>query len=379
MAPHPRLPLLAGAAVSLSLAACQAQPASPTATPSAHPTATPSATSQPTPGHSPTPLLAGVSTGTFLGAQADGVGNMACNGESLFWTTGNLTGLRVAPLAGGSPRALGGNVAAGSISPLVASTRWLAYVVYQQAGDGTTLASWTLDAVEISSGRAQVVARGTGETQLRELPMPSVEGDTLVWDELSGPGVKVLDVLDLSTGQRRLLPLPQSVFPVRPWIDGDTVAFLDNATDPARGTEFWATRGGRPMVVHLDGRGLRALDGPPNAQTIRVRGGRVAWVAPIANPDVPGSIAFEVQVQDVPTEKPHTVGPGGVPLLVDDSAMAWYDDGQRDMMGRVLPSGTVGRIPLDAPGSPGGLALCGSRLYFAGTGLAIKYLQLPAG
>jgi hypothetical protein len=308
-------------------------------------------------------------------AQADRrSGQHGCTADTVYWTTGDLHAIDAASTAGDEPRPLAR--AAGKISPLVVSARWLAWVAYEQEGDGTHLASWSLDALQTATGRVVHIASATTSREREELPMPSVDGDTLVWDELTGSGAKVLWVVDLTTLRTQRLALPAAVFPVRPVVEGNTVAFLDNATDPARGTQFWATRGGRPMLVHLDGTDLQALDGPANAQIVRLRGDEVAWVRPVADPSVPNTIAYVVQLLRLGAAA-RTIGMGGVPMLLGNHAMVWYDDAQRSMVARLQATGQLGLAPLDEPGSPGGMALCDSRLYFAGTGLTIKYLQLP--
>lgn len=365
---------LATCIVSLGLASCQAQ--SPVSTPTASPRVSPTATA----GYSD---LQGVSQGTLLEHRAEGVGNMACSAGVLAWTSGALDAVYVAPTdTPASLRLIARRATSGSLGPLAFANPWLAFAEYTQRGEGGFLADWRVRVVDIRTGHVTDIASPTTDVQRQELPMPTVDGNSLVWDVLLAPGHKALMLHDLVSGVEREISLPAGTYPVRPSIRAGRVAFLDNGVDPYRQKEFWITRGGRPELVDLATGDVSTLDGQPNSSFLLYDGKRVVWVAsptttsttqpPVATREV----LSEIWVQPVGAAPHEALGRGIPTLALDDQAIVWFYDTERSLVAAVVGH-APGLVHLDAPGSPGGLALCGKRLYYGGVNSAIKYLDLP--
>jgi hypothetical protein len=358
--------------VSLGLASCQAQP--PVSTPAVTPRASPTATA----GYADLP---GVSQGTLLDHRTEGVGNMACSAGVLAWTSGALDAVYVAPSdRSASPQLIARRATSGSVGPLAFASPWLAFAEYTQQGEGSYLADWRVRVVDIRTGRATDIARPTTAVQRQELPMPTVDGNSLVWDVLVSPGHKALMLHDLVSGVDREIGLPVGTYPVRPSIRAGRVAFLDNGADPNSQQEIWITRGGRPELVDLQSGEVTALDGRLDSSFLLYDGKRVVWVAQPATTTQPpvatNEVFSEIWVQPVAAPRHETLGRGFPTLALDDQAVLWYFDTERSLVAAVVGH-APGLVHLDAPGSPGGQALCGKRLYFAGANLTIKYLDLP--
>ncbi|MDQ6711738.1 MAG: hypothetical protein M3Z28_00920 [Candidatus Dormibacteraeota bacterium] len=212
--------------------------------------------------------------------------------------------------------------------------------------------------------------------------MPTVDGNSLVWDVLLAPGHKALMLRDLVSGVEREISLPAGTYPVRPSIRAGRVAFLDNAADPNSQREFWISRGGRPELVELATGDVTALDGRPNSSFLLYDGTRAVWVASptstsATQPPVATTEVFsEIWVQPVGAPRHKNLGRGIPTLALDDQAIVWFYDTERSLVAAVAGH-APGLVHLDAPGSPGGLALCSKRLYFGGVNNTIKYLDLP--
>ena len=112
----------------------------------------------------------------------------------------------------------------GSVGPISMTGSWAAFAVYTQAGDQLSpLAAWSVYGVEITSGRAVVLAKDTTATELSELPFPSAGDGFIVWDEMMNGGNKVLMRYDVNSGAITQLKLPAGTYPVYASASGGAV------------------------------------------------------------------------------------------------------------------------------------------------------------
>jgi hypothetical protein len=231
------------------------------------------------------------------------------------------------------------------------------------------LGSWTLYLVNAVSGISQQLATANGVAQLSELPYPTVGNGFVLWDELIAPGQKVLLRYDLTSKTRSQVGVPSGMYPVRPSISGQSLLFLDNSRDPGRAAESWYSRGGEPVLMNL-GTGQISYPAPSSVVFEPVlTAARAVWWAGGSNSDL-------VQELTLPAGEPQTLAQDTsvTRLWASDHVTIWLSGTRGAVTARVGDRTAV--VAADLTSSPGGMALCGSQLYYAGPQLSLKVASI---
>ncbi|HZS16198.1 MAG TPA: hypothetical protein VFC09_16535 [Candidatus Dormibacteraeota bacterium] len=218
-------------------------------------------------------------------AASNGLHDLACSGpDELVWTTVDDT--EVWAGGQGTPAHKLVSLPAGHfIGNLHASGHWAVFV-FGTAGPNSqteSLASWQVYAVDLTTGAARVLDSASSGAPLQAEPTPSVTGDLAIWDRLTGPSSAQLITENLASRVRTAVPLPTSIYPVRPFIDAvGRIVFLNHATDPNRGHEEPTFRGGAFMAYDPATHVVSQLDSSPTANFVTVAGQIAAWWDPDA-------------------------------------------------------------------------------------------------
>ena len=336
----------------------------PTPTPSIRPsTASPTSGSNLFFDRAPQQLVAGFAAG--IG------GNMACSGSQLVFTNGRMDTLYSTSTAVFAPRELV-SLHGFSISPISMAGTWAAFTAYRQAGDQLSpLAAWTVYAIQIPTGRVVRLATGTSETELREMPVPSVGDGFIVWDELMPKVGKVLWLYDLASHGTRRLDLPASAYPVYPSAAGKRVLFLDNSRDPHHASEVWVGRGGEPMLLDIDSDQVTGLAPGSTVFDAVLTATRAVWINGAG-----GGSSYKIQelLRARGRVQPSTETASVAPILVGDGITIWLA-GPRGATTAHAGSRTALVSP-DLIGGGVGMALCGSDLYYAGPHVSLRVAHI---
>lgn len=320
----------------------------------------PSPISEPSPFFDPTPreLVAGFAPG--IG------GNMACSSTDLVFTDGPMRTLYTTNLSAFQPRKL--LTVRGSIGPISMSGQWAAFAVYTQAGEQLSpLAAWSVYGVQITTERAVVLASGTNSTALSELPFPTVGDGFIVWDELMNGGNKVLLRYDVNSGATTQLKMPAGMYPVYPSASGGALLFLDNNRDPRHASETWFGRGGEPLLLDMTTGQLSHLATGSVVYEAVLTSSRAVWIS--ASTDGTTNDIREVALPVGPARtlvQTATVAP----LLANAQITVWLDGSRGSVNARLGSRSAI--VSPDLTQSPGGIALCGSDLYYAGPNLSLR-------
>lgn len=210
-----------------------------------------------------------------------------------------------------------------TISPLRAAGDWVVFTEYQQHSNTLSLSYWKVAVLHLTDLRITIVA-SSSQTSLRDLPDPSISSDGIVvWDEDSAAG-RVLRTRDMNTDVVKTLSLPVGTLPILPRIDGSTVVFADNQTDPNRANENWVSWGGHLMAYDLTTGVTRKLDSTNDARRIEFTNGRVLWNAALPDANGKPSDTWQMRLSQLDGGPSTTLGMGDLGLISDSDAL-WYD------------------------------------------------------
>lgn len=290
---------------------------------------------------------------------------MRCSASALIFTDGPLHTVYVTDLSNFSPRQLL------TVNDKIASVSffgsWVSVVTFQQAGDQISpLADWVVYAINSDTGRTLKLAVGAGDSELSELPEAAVGDGFIVWDELMSAGRKVLWRYDLASGGRTQLNLPAGMYPVRPVASGSSILFMDNSQDPNRSSEGWTNRAGEPILLNLPTGQISHLASGSVVYEAVLSQARAVWIMATPND------SYVVEQATIPADIRSTVAQTDLVarLLANDRITIWLAAPRGAVTARLGKRTAVINPELSI--SPGGLALCGSELYYAGNNLSLK-------
>jgi hypothetical protein len=291
---------------------------------------------------------------------------MACSSGDLVFTDGPQRTLYTTGLAAFQPRKL--LTVTGSVGPISMSGSWAAFAVYKQAADQISpLAAWSVYGLQITTGRAVVLASGTGATELSELPFPTVGSGFIVWDQLTNGGNKVLNRFDVNSGKTTELTLPTGTYPVRPSAAGGALLFMDNSRDPGHASETWLGRGGEPLLLDMSTGELSHLaTGSVVAEAV-LTPSRAVWINLST-----GAGPYDIREAAIPGGAARTLAQTATvaPLWANGQITIWLGESPRAVT--ALLGRRTAVVSPDLTTSPGGIALCGSDLYYAGPNLSLR-------
>jgi hypothetical protein len=296
---------------------------------------------------------------------------MGCSATQLVFTDGPIHVLYRTGLGAFQPKQL--LSVKGTIGPISMAGSWVAFTVYSQAANSVSpLASWSVYGVNTLSGGVAHLASGANQTELSEMPRPTVGRDFIIWDELvSGPR-KLLFRYDLNAGSTKQLDLPAGMYPVNPSADGRKVMFLDNSRDPNHASEVWLGRGGEPYLLDLDTGGLTDL--APGATVFDgvLTSSRAVWINGTGGAGTTYSI--EDAVLTAGTRRTIADIANVAPLIANESITIWLDGIRGAVTART--GNRTATVSPDLTVSPGGMALCGDLLYYAGPDLSLRAARI---
>lgn len=290
---------------------------------------------------------------------------MACSGSALIFTDGPMHTVYVTDLSKFSPREL--LTVKDNISSVSFFGSWVSVVAFRQAGEQISpLADWVVYAINTNTGRTIQLAVGAGNVALSELPQAAVGDGFIVWDELMSAGRKVLWRYDLASGGKTQLSLPAGTYPVRPVASGSSLLFIDNGQDPNRSLEVWTNRAGEPILLNMATGQIRHLASGSVVDLAALSPARAVWIMP--TPDN----SYVIEQATITTGVRSTVAPTDLVgrLLANDRITIWLAGVRGAVTARLGTRTAV--INSELSYSPGGLALCGSELYYAGDNLSLK-------
>ena len=293
-------------------------------------------------------------------------GTMACSSGDLVFADGPQRTLYTTRLTVFQPRKL--LTVTGIVGPISMSGSWAAFAVYKQAADQISpLAAWSVYGFQITTGRAVVLASGTGATELSELPYPTAGGGFIVWDQVTNGGKKVLKRFDVNSGMTTELTLPTGTYPVYPSAAGGALLFLDNSRDPGHASETWLARGGEPLLLDMSTGALSHLATGSVVAKAVLTPSRAVWISLST-----GAALYDIQEAAIPGGAARTLAQTTtVARLWANSQITIWLDGIRGAVTALLGRRTAVVSP-DLTISPGGIALCGSDLYYAGPNLSLR-------
>lgn len=290
---------------------------------------------------------------------------MGCSSSALIFTDGPLHTVYVTGLSKFSPRQL--LTLNDTISSVSFFGSWASVVAFRQIDDQISpLGDWVVYGININTGGTIKLAVGTGDTELSELPQAAVGDGFIVWDELMSAGHKVLWRYDLTSGERTQLNLPASTYPVRPVASGSSLLFMDNNQDPNRSSEGWTNRGGEPILLNVPTGQISHLASGSVAYLATLSQARAVWIMP--SPEN----SYVIEQATIPTDVRSTVAQTNLigRLLANDRITIWLAGVRGEVTARLGTRTAV--INPELSMSPGGLALCGSELYYAGDNFSLK-------
>ncbi len=292
-------------------------------------------------------------------------GVMACSGSALIFTDGPLQTLYVTDISKFSPREL--LKVNDKISSVSFFGSWASVVTFRQAGDQISpLADWAVYGINTSTGQTIQLAVGVGGTELSELPQAAAGDGFIVWDELMSAGRKVLWRYDLQSGGKTQLSLPSGMYPVSPVASGSRLLFSDNSQDPNRSSESWTNRAGEPILLNVPTGQISHLAPGSVVFNALLSQARAVWF--IATPD--NSYVIEQVTMPTVVRSMITHTDAYSRLLANDRITIWLAPPRGAVTARLGTRTAV--INPELSYSPGGLALCGSELYYAGDNFSLK-------
>ena len=295
---------------------------------------------------------------------APGVGLIACSNAGVAFADGPLLTLYSTPLSPFKPHRV--FTSRDTIGPISMFGSWAAFATFRQAGDQLSpAAAWSVYGVDVSSGKAVTLATGNGPIELSEVPFPTVGDGFIVWDELMPDHAKVLWRYDIATGISARLPLQADMYPVRPTAVGRRLMFLDNNRDPDHAQQVWLSRGGEPILLDLSTGQVLHLAPSSVVYAGILADSRAVWLA--AN-----GKSLDLQEASLPAKGITTLasGLGVTPLWASAHATVWLAPVSGAVTAHVGNRTAV--VSPDLTQSPGGVALCGSDLYYAGPNLSLR-------
>lgn len=290
---------------------------------------------------------------------------MACSGSTLIFTDGPLHAVYVTDVAKFSPREL--LKVSDTVSSISAFGAWTSVVTFQQAGSQLSpLADWVVYGINTSTGHTIKLAVGAGATELSELPQAAVGDGFIVWDELMNTGRKVLWKYDVTSGTTTQVSLPPGMYPASPVASGTSLLFIDNSQDPNRSSESWINRAGEPILLNVPTGEIRHLASGSAVFNAVLSPTRAVWF--VSNPDN----SFVIRQVTIPTDSQTDIAQldSYSRLLANDKITIWLAPPRGTVTAR-LGTRTALVNPELSYGA-GGLALCGSELYFAGYNFSLK-------
>lgn len=248
---------------------------------------------------------------------------LSCSGSRFAWVginaRGEDDGIWTAKLDGSDIRSLAERAHGGSIGFTALAGDWVVYIEWQTDLEDVRGKAWYLEAVNALTGRHIELARSDAATAV-EIPQPSTAGTTVVWDQLTDAGPKVVLTYDLASGVKAQVPLPSSVYPVRPYLDGSQLVFLDDASIPNRTQLTWLFRPGYVTLFDLQTHRLTRLPTPITAYYLEVSGGIGTYI--VRRPQTQPTDLYRIDLQ--PGAVPVAVGPGETPMYRTTSGIVTY-------------------------------------------------------
>jgi hypothetical protein len=290
---------------------------------------------------------------------------MGCSGSALIFTDGPLHAVYVTNVSKFAPREL--LTVSDSIASVSFFGAWASVVAFRQVDDQLSpLGDWVVYGINTSTGRTIKLAVGAGVPELSELPQAAVGDGFIVWDELMSSGRKLLWRYDLASGATTQLNLPAGMYPVSPVASGSTLLFIDNSQDPNRSSETWTNRAGEPILLDVPtGRISHPASGSIVFEPLLSQA-RAVWF--MATPDN----SYVIEQLTIPTDVRNMVTRTDAysRLLANDRITIWLGPPRGAVTARLGTRTAV--INPELSSSPGGLALCGSELYYAGDNFSLK-------
>lgn len=299
---------------------------------------------------------------------ASGVGLIACSSSGVVFTDGALLTLYASPLTGFHAQQV--LTVRDTIGPISMFGSWAAFATYRQAGDQLTpAAAWSVYGVDVNSGATVTLATGSGPIELSEVPYPTVGDGFIVWDELMPDRAKVLWRYDVATGKTSQLALPADMYPARPTAAGRRLMFLDNNRDPDHAQQVWLSRGGEPILLDTSNGQVSHLARNSVVYAGILAESRAVWLAPNGN-------SLDLQEASIPDGVVRTLAAdvGVTPLWASARITVWLATVSGAVTARV--GNRTARVSPDLTQSPGGVALCGSNLYYAGPKLSLRVAHI---
>ena len=292
------------------------------------------ATARTLPIASPSPPLTtpSASTTVVIALGDKPVGDLQCGSDALVWTSSShptdkgLVSDEVwtSNRSGAGAKRLTSAIYGGMFGAVDYGGQWFVFDEYQQLGQSQTAAFWHVRAVNIVSDETILIASATSGRPLEELPLPTTDGKTIVWDELSTSGKKQLIALELDSRKRRVLSLPTNSYPISPRLRLGRLIYEDNSDDPGHAQEAWVSRRGSLHEVDMP-TGRMTLISAELAQQPAFNGAIVAWHGTVPDTVNGSGSAFDVRLMDLATMGTAKVADFGARSIINDRFVAWYD------------------------------------------------------
>jgi len=248
---------------------------------------------------------------------------LSCSGTRLAWNGDDKSGrageIWTAQIDGSALAPLAHTAHGGYVNYTAVAADWVVYLEIQTDAETPRGEAWYLEAVSAKSGATMELAR-SDEATAAEVPQPSVTGTTVVWDHLTDAGAKVVTTFDLATRTRVQLPLPTSVYPVRPYLDASRLIFLDNGPTANRNTQIWLFRAGYVTLFDLTSHQLTRMATPLTAYYLEVSGGVATYI--VRQPKEQSTILYRIDLH--PGARPVEVGLGETPMYRTASGIIAY-------------------------------------------------------
>lgn len=266
---------------------------------------------------------------------------------------------------GAKPRRIAQLTDGGEIAAPAISGDWVIYVDFHTVENQPLPSAWSLIAVNQLSLQSFTLADATTPQGTAETPEPAISGTLVAWDQILSSGEKALVTYDLATGERRRIPLPVTMYPFEPHIDGHLIIFLDVSTDPHRAEEHWLGFGGSLVSYDLQTGQIKHLDSDPDARGPAAFNGRVTWLRTVPDPQHPDITTYEVRMSPEGGGPSTTVAAVGQDnQMSDGDLVAYYDQTIRSITVMSVETGRQTVLELGDQPLPA-FRLCGHALYFS--------------
>ena len=340
--------------------------------PQGQPSTPPSGSATGLAGGLPTPTLVTItSEHPVLRLGPFGVGNLACNGQTMAFSTSSAPRqsrndlIKVAGMDGSNVHVVARATHGGTLTDAVpVSADWVVFLEYAQAGQGASANFWYLNAASLRDGHLVGLASATAPPGALELPTYAVSGNQVLWAQVAPDGSQALLTQDLAVGARSQVPLPAYMRPFSPSIAGSTVVFIDDETSAPASADV--QHGGSLQRIDLGSASIRSLERPVVYAPV-TNGKTVIWTTDAQDPLHPGpNLVWSPVIGSIDGGQPRRLAAVGDLTLLSDEFAAWPDHETRDIFayrmnsGRLAEIRVAGRDDLRAV-----LALCGSTLLYA--------------